>query len=365
MKLNSLRILFPLLFFCQTSTGQNSYHNKINTSGAEMYFLIAAAIKADSGNGKIPWQSLFQTPPYQMMIAGNAIDTNILKSEMHRVYSTSSTQTSTSLSPGEKYHKEYKHYQQQLEKYIDILHTGNIVDSVKALLYPYLPSRLQSEQMFPTLFYLNYGSPEATGFGEVVINDLLHSYRIDSYKFGLLAAHEAFHAIVSAAFQQNLKKNIDYNAPDFNLLYFFQTISEEGIADLIDKPILLQKNSPLFDEVSKLTFYDEVLSIKYIKSLDSLLKAASLSENVLQQYNSYTSLANTFGKNGGHIPGRFMGSIIKSAGLLKEHIKSVEDPVSFVLTYNEAVSRRNKKLPLFSKISIDYLKRIKLRYWQN
>jgi len=198
----------------------------------------------------------------------------------------------------------------------------------------------------------------------MVINDLFLSYRIDKYKFGLLTAHEAFHSIVSVAFQLALKKNINNNAIDFNLLYFLQNVSEEGISDLIDKPLLLKKGSPVYNEVKQLTTDDETLSIKYIRSIDSLLMLSLASEHVLQRYNDFADLSNTFGRNGGHIPGRFMGTVIQKAGLLQKHIIAVEDPISFILTYNEAAKKSGKKYPVFSKESIAYLQKLKAKYWQ-
>jgi len=197
-----------------------------------------------------------------------------------------------------------------------------------------------------------------------VINDLLHSYRIDNYKPGLLAAHEAFHSFVSVAFQKALKKNIDYNAPDFNLLYVLENVSEEGIADLIDKPLLLKKESPVYEQVKQLTINDEILSIKYIRSIDSLLKLCFSSEQVIQQFNGFADLANALGTNGGHIPGRFMGTVIQKAGLLQKHIITVEDPISFMITYNEAAKKYPGTYPVFSKESVEYLKQLRSKYWQ-
>ncbi|RYE19549.1 MAG: hypothetical protein EOP45_12500, partial [Sphingobacteriaceae bacterium] len=223
-------LLIALMLQICFSYGQTTANEKINTSGAEAYFKIATLLEGGSAEKAIPWQLLFQTPPYQMMISGKAIDTTVLKSEMSRIFSSAKPSNATGLSVTEKYHQAYKDNQKQLEKYLSVLHQVNVADSVKTLLYPFLPARLQTEVLFPTLFYLNYGSAEATGSGGIVINDLLHSYRIDSYKFGLLAAHEAFHAVVSVAFQQKLKQNTDYNAADFNLLYFLQNVSEEGMA---------------------------------------------------------------------------------------------------------------------------------------
>jgi len=179
-----------------------------------------------------------------------------------------------------------------------------------------------------------------------------------------LAAHEAFHSVVSVAFLQKLKKDIDYSAPDFNLLYFLQNVAEEGIADLIDKPLLLQTNSPLYKEVKQLTAGDESLSITLIKRLDSVLTLANRSEKVLRQYSGFAALASAFGKNGGHVPGRFMGNVIKKAGLLQTHIDAVEDPVSFLLTYNEAAKQNGRKYPCFSNESVQYLQKLKTKYWQ-
>lgn len=339
-------------------------NEKVNTASAEAYFSIGTMLKNGNKEVESQWQSLFQTPIYQMMIAGKAIDTIALKAEMRQVFGAEYTTADAPFPLKDSYHQIYKANQAQLEAYIKLLHSSNTVDSVKALVYPFLPKRLQTEALFPVLFYLNYGRPEATGYGGIVINDLWHSYRIDSYKFGLLAAHEAFHAIVSIAFQQSLKPTIDYNDPGFNLLYFLQNVSEEGIADLIDKPLLLQKASPVYQEVSQLTNNDEALSIKYINSLDSLLRIALASEKVMQDYNSFTDFANAFAKDGGHIPGRFMGMVIMKSGLLQNHLEAVEDPVSFIVTYNESVKKSRAKYPLFSKESIQYLQQLKTKYWK-
>jgi len=358
-------ILLNTTLLAHLSFGQYNLVSKINTSGAEQYFKLADILQANKEPIDSDWQALFKTTVYQMMIAGKALDTLELKSLMRKVFMPSSIPLpSNDLLPNELYHKAYKNSETLLRNYIDLLKSNNIIDSIKALLYPFLPDHFQTTALFPTLFYLNYGIAEATGYGGVVINDLLHSYRIDKYKFGLLAAHEAFHSIVSVGFQKALKQDINYDAPDFSLLYFLQNVSEEGIADLIDKPLLLQKGSPVYVEVKQLVENDESLSIMYIKKLDSLLKLASTSDQVLNQYQNFSILANDYGKNGGHIPGRFIGRVINEGGLLKSHLLSVENPISFIMTYNEAVKAIGKKYPVFSNESIAYLIKLKTKYWQ-
>ena len=208
MQINRIPLLFLLMLQFSFSFGQAIQSEKVNTSGAEAYFKIASELGKGGDVNTISWQLLFQTTPYQILI-GNFIDTAVLKSHMQQVFSSGFDQASTPFSTEVNYHKEYKNNQKELESYIKLLHDLNVVDSVKALLNPFLPLRLQQEALFPTLFYLNYGSAEATGMGVIVFNDLLFSYKIDKFKFGLLAAHEAFHAVVSTAFDKKLKRDLN------------------------------------------------------------------------------------------------------------------------------------------------------------
>lgn len=352
-----------LLFGVKLGFGQSQPGSRIDVSAAQAYLKIASALQRSIPAKDIPWQTLFQTPVCKMLIVGNAVDTTVLKTEMRRVYTSIGNVAPAGASATEKYHYAYKQHFKALENYPDNLGRLSVVDSVKRLLYPFLPSRLQKNEKFPVLFYLNYGSADATGSTGFVVSDLLQSYRVDQYKFGLLAAHEAFHAVVSVAFQQKLKPNANYDAADFNLLYFLEIVSEEGIADLIDKPLLLQKRSPLYTEVKALVANDEVIAVASIKKLDSVLTLANSNEAIIQQYKSFSDLANAFGKNGGHIPGRFMGNLIKASGLLPTHLERVEDPVSFVTVYNKAVANSRKIYPVFSKESLAYLKRLSDKYF--
>ncbi len=363
MQPKKIWLFFLVVLSFKESYGQNKPDAKINTSAAAAYFKIVSALQHGMPTKDVTWQTLFQTPIYQMLIGGKAVDTTVLKTEMLRVYTSAVNVAPAGASATEKYHYAYKQHLKALENYTGNLGRINVIDSVKRLLYPFIPSRLQKNENFPVLFYLNYGSADATGSSGFVINDLLQSYRVDQYKFGLMAAHEAFHAVVSVAFQQKLKPDANYNAADFNLLYFLEIVSEEGIADLIDKPLLLQKRSPLYTEVKALVANDEIFAVSSIKKLDSVLTLANSNEAVIQQYANFSDLANAFGKNGGHIPGRFMGNLIKTSGLLSTHLKRVEDPISFVAAYNKSVISSHKNYPIFSKESLAYLKRVSDKYF--
>lgn len=368
MKLSSFinkSICISIIMFIafQQAAGQLNGINKINTSSAEQYFKLADLLQLNIEPQNSDWLSLFNSTIYKLMIEGNVLDTSEFKSAMKKVFKPSYLQLSNKdLSQNELHHYNYLKNQTQLKSYINFLKSNNIVDSVKLLLNDYLPKRFQNNEMFPTLYYSNYGSSEATGFGGMVINDLLLSYKIDNSKLGLLSAHESFHSIVSVNFQQALKKNIDYNTSEFSFFFFLQNISEEGIADLIDKPLLLQKNSPIYTETKAFVEKDEKFSIMYIHRIDSLLKSCFINNNSLNQYKNYAEIATAYGQNGGHVPGRFMGLIIKEGGMLEKHIESVQNPISFFLTYNNAAKILSGKYPLLSKESEAYLLMLQDKY---
>ena len=352
--------IFFLLFYYAAVFGQTSLSPKIDVSGAEAYINIATEIESGVAPDLINWSQLFTAPGYQFLVRNGGVDTTVLKSDMLKVYHPGYVENTSLQNKGSSYHYDYKKVLLELARYIKRLKSIDVVDSVKNLLYPFLPQRLQTPGLFPQLYYLYYGQPDATNIYGMVFNDLLLSYKIDGYKAGLVTSHEAIHAIVSIAFAQRLAKNVDQNSPEFNLLSFMENISEEGIADLIDKQILQQKNSPVYETVNELRKNDTLLSIRYIKSLDSLFTISNTTDSLLNKYNNFSGFANQFGKNGAHIPGRFMGLVIKEGGKLNAQIQSIEDPVAFFLNYNEAAKKlEKKKYPLFSDASIAYLEKLK------
>jgi len=59
----------------------------------------------------------------------------------------------------------------------------------------------------------------------------------------------------------------------------------------------------------------------------------------------------------GHLPGRFMGKVIKQAGLLEEVKPDVENPFQFIYTYNKAAAQFNSTHPVLSAEAIAFLKK--------
>lgn len=82
----------------------------------------------------------------------------------------------------------------------------------------------------------------------------------------------------------------------------------------------------------------------------------------INAYSSFSDFANQFGKNGGHIPGRFMGLVIQEDGTLNTQIQSIENPIAFFINYNKAARILQKKnYPVLSDASISYLRKLEIK----
>ncbi|MDJ1473041.1 DUF5700 domain-containing putative Zn-dependent protease [Xanthocytophaga flava] len=327
----------------------------VDVSAVKAYFVIADRFKVHQKPSAKEWASLFNSPVHAMMITAGALDTTKFKHAMQTVYENGTTNTPT--DPELAHHLKYQKLEKQLLAHISFLESSSIQQNIFNYLQPFLPPRLLAKNKLPKQYYIFYGNEDATAGPGMVINDLLLSYKIDGYKLGILSAHETFHAVVSEAFANLLKDGFSNQDPNAILLYFLSNISQEGVADLIDKPALTQSGSPVLQEMKALTENETILSKQYITKLDSLLQAKGTNID-------YNLLFQGFSKNGGHIPGRVMGQAIKQAGLLSVLIRSVEDPVSFFELYNQAIQKNKSELPLFSETSIAYLKQLKERYFK-
>ncbi len=99
----SIFISIILTFSLAETVGQLNQVYKVNTSSAEQYFKIADLLQADIEPKSSDWLALFNSSIYEMMIAGNAIDTSELKSVMKKIFKPSTIQFSLKhLTPIEK-----------------------------------------------------------------------------------------------------------------------------------------------------------------------------------------------------------------------------------------------------------------------
>ncbi|HEX8547553.1 MAG TPA: DUF5700 domain-containing putative Zn-dependent protease [Cytophagaceae bacterium] len=324
---------------------------RIDTRGLDQYIRVAETLADNKEPAQVEWDSLFRTVFYNRYNEFGVLKKEDEQKRMRQVYQ----QSDASPSGERDQHLEYKKKLPELKKFSTSLKDGSVIAEAQKYVLPMLPERLQGKPM-PGIKYAYNVEPEALGSDNPVIQDALLSYNADGYVKGLLTAHEAFHYITIAATFDRLKVPLD--DPRVTLAFPLLNISQEGMADLIDKDIFLKQESPLREFFGSLasTPEEEQLSKRFIESLNAVLEKASKGEEVPDA----SELRKTIMAQGGHQPGRYMGKLIKQAGLLNEVIAEVDNPFQFFFSYNKAASQSSGKYPVFSTAAIGVLEKLEM-----
>jgi hypothetical protein len=297
------------------------------------------------------WREYFSIPVVQLFSQAPGYDSARFVADMKYVFSHKDTAAS---NEEQRLMFAYKKNKALIRTTIRQMQTEHSTDdAIKALLYPYLPKSLQVDSIFPKQIYLFLDEGNG-GFPGYVFNSMLQTAQVYTFKAGIISAHESYHSLVGGLFMVQLESSASFTDGEKGLLSFMEQIAEEGIADLIDKPILSRTNSPLYTQVKALEQNEDQLSNKYLKKMDSLFTVISQTGNVPPfDFGAFT-------KNGGHIPGRYMAQRIKQASLLTPCIQEAGNPVVFFEQYQAAAKLKGGFA--FSTAAIACLKSLKAKY---
>jgi hypothetical protein len=326
----------------------------VNAKNIETYIEIAETLQSGKQPNDATWNSLFATYYFDFVINKFKMATaDEIKKDILKVYTPN-----TVLTDGEKTalkrHLEYKENLNSLKKYIATVKDGSIRKNIQQYLYPFLPKRLQVATEIPTIIYTYFHADEANGLDTLILQDALLSMKADNFSRGRLTAHEAFHSIVNKAMQQKLTISLEAQTNQGLIIGLLSSIAQEGIADLIDKEVLAQKESPLYDKLNAMMQDETNKSNNYIKNLDEALVSFG-KKNKIKNAKKIASKVIGFS---GHLPGRMMGKIIRDADLLTEVITDIENPFVFIYAYNKAAEKLKLPNAVFSNEAILVLKKL-------
>ncbi|HEX8577660.1 MAG TPA: DUF5700 domain-containing putative Zn-dependent protease [Flavobacterium sp.] len=325
----------------------------IDTRGLDLYIQNAEKLQAGSEPSEAEWNALFETPAYQIFLGFYTREQ--IKDNMRVPYQQQN------LTPDQQelyaHHLEYKANLNQLKAYSAQLKDGTIRDKTSELLYPFLPTRLQNKDLIPVMVYSYYSKREANGLPDKMIMDGLLAYETDSWNpgRGLLGAHEAFHSVSANAFDKRKKITLPETDTRQIVLNSLRSISGEGIADLIDKDVLGQPSSPVYELFLTYQVNEQQNSINFINTLNTRLEGLSNGGTITDA----EAYKNSVLSQVGHQPGRYMGRAIRQVGLLNVLKIEPENPFAFFYIYNTAATiLGNSNYPVFSQTAINYLRQL-------
>jgi hypothetical protein len=347
--------MLPLGALAQQAPERGRDSARKDFTAIEQYLCIADTLQAGKEPGSVEWQALFSTFVHQALIQADAMDTVKFKKDMRRVYLPGREDTARHDADQEE-HLKYRKQEALVKAAIRDMKAQNVSEQIKKILFPFLPQRLRKDSLLPRQIYL-FNSGDATAASGYVINDMLLTAKINQVEPGLISAHEGFHAMITEASEHRLNPAADQQSNNFGVFRFLMSVSQEGIADLIDKPLLMTPGSPVFEEWKELSRNENKVAVRSIHRLDSVFSKAYRRGRAAVGFE--TLMFRGYSRNGGHIPGRYMANIIRRAGLLKQAIEQADDPVYFFETYQRAARAQQ---PRFSKAALLYLKKIREAY---
>ncbi|HEX8577659.1 MAG TPA: DUF5700 domain-containing putative Zn-dependent protease [Flavobacterium sp.] len=331
----------------------------LDTSGLDLYIKNAEKLQAGTEPSEAEWNAYFDTPFLKGFMETRGFNDE-QKQELKQGLKITMRTAYQNLPPGNltpglqgmyEHNLRYKTKLNELKEYSTQLNNGNMRQVIANIIAPFLPARLQNEDLIPPALYaFHILGAEATGTPDALEMDAMLSYTIDSYPLtrGYAAAHEAYHSVTLAALEKR-RIPIPAGDPRNEVLSTLKLISQEGIADLIDKDLTLRPDSPVYSYWLFMIENEQQNAISFINNLNTIAEGLSRGEVINLPTNLY----------GGHQPGRYMGRMIRETGGFRDLIVDPENPFAFLYIYNTAARRLGSSdYPVFSDTAINFLRQL-------
>jgi hypothetical protein len=345
------RTLLPLLLLLTAGSGRAQ---TINVDAVTRYWEITDGLRQNRPLTDQMWQDFLELPGNKFYVRGIYSAANLVayRRAIEVVYMPRyDSLRQAKLQAKVWYYMMVNDYKERENAYRAFV--ANVVKSPGALeivyqnAYQYLPARAHTKVANLKIYYEALGN-DATAQEEGIFYSLRAALDGDEVQHGLLEGHEMYH-------QLSRGKDFGPIAPDDQgLLQFMTSMQNEGIADLIDKPLTLA----LPGDPRGIREWALDPAPSFIHKMDSTLQSrAKGSAPTTGRY--YRQLSN--GSNG-HVPGFFMSGIIKSNGYTRQLIATSDNPFAFVYLYQKAAKKDKTHPPRFSEASIRYLKGLERKY---
>lgn len=250
----------------------------------------------------------------------------------------------------------YAREESKLKQYVIQLQGNPAMDSATSYVRQWLPAPWKHRFPRPRVDLVLYDyDGSASNYG--ITMDLLAFYDTEQIKPGSYLNHELLH--YALAYCRIKARRFKYVPPEHQAVFTaLNGISEEGIADLIDKPYLL------FNKASNWLLKDTVMAIytnqskAFVHRLNEGLE--KLADGAREPYTRSVYWKNATMPD--HIPGLYMGRLIKQGGLTDKLIKQLDNPFAFYRLYNKAVRRGSSHDPMLSKKAIRFIGWLERKY---
>ncbi len=322
---------------------------------AEAYFKLIEQLEACGKITQNQWDEFLSLRGNQLYISENQISVSYLqqlKETIESIYQKDSQLNSENESLFLKSRWRYKNEHEALQEHLQWLKSNQRLIIKESFNRAKQFVQYSSDEVFeyPNVYYhaLDFdGSANEKG----IFISILGAYDNNQYRLGNYEAHELHHLI-----RKSLLKDLPILEKDKGLLWALDAILNEGIADLVDKDIILSKDSTWWLKDIVNDYYMSTAK-KAIYDLDQLI-LDEINGNHHKESKYRIAVQNSVG----HIPGYYMAKLIQEKGFEEKLIEISNNPFAFILLYQDVAESNHESLPLFQPESINYLKDLQEYY---
>ncbi|MBP5681258.1 MAG: hypothetical protein J6X31_09435 [Bacteroidales bacterium] len=338
--------LLLFLFAIASSCTRHTAECDINLNSVDLFFAVTDSVAQRQEVAKATWDSLAHSDGYVM--AGWQKRKGLIRDALLIAFHPDSTETRNTLLQSQvamsdpRFHtsllvRNYVDMKQHWSELQDFRHNydyASIQKQARQTLQQFLPDFVDSLLTFPNIGFI-CGDAECRSKRSGITLDINYFYKYPEEGIRVLT-HEMFHTY-RAHFEDHEKFD------SIPVLWVVNDLQNEGIADLIDKPL---EYDPVA-EYAKMG-YPEQLAQMYLEAvaatsdkmarLDSLTLCWAHEQITKEDYFQQTS---TLFPLGGHPNGRYITNLLVAHGLQDQLLSHFADPDSFIMLYNQVAAREN------------------------
>jgi len=338
---------------------------KINTEAVTKFWNITDILKEDKTLNDSLWNSYYNLTGNRKYMENNRSEQNITD---HRGFlelffrPSFSDSLNLLLKSGEfdnndifQNLKYIKNNENKLRDYTQTIISPEYFNYCINLAKEYLPKNKHEKIPKDLNIYLETFTYDAAVQGNNMYFGLSVVHDFDKFRKGAVVAHELHHVLrVNKALKNILSKR---DSASYSII---DKVNNEGIADLIDKELLLNHSNkillgPLFKEAILDNVEDVITNLDSCFIINSKKGIDFIDKNEFQIITSYLN---------GHVPGYYMAYIIQKNGKLQELLDKSDNPFSIFYIYNRVAENDKNKPTKYSDTTIEYLKELEIKAYK-